>query len=876
VTDASGNGNNGTESNATWTTSGKDKGALVFNGTSSLVTIPDSASLHLTTGMTLEAWVNPSTVNAFWRDVIYKGPDAYWLEGTGVGSAPVAGGTFGSSDTFISGTAALTVGTWAFLTETYDGSNLRLYVNGTQVATKAQTGAILTSTDPLQIGGDSLFGQNFAGTIDDVRVYNTALTAAQIQTDMTTAVAPVPSPPGTLTANAVSGTEVDLSWGAATGSLPITGYQVERCQGSGCTNFAQIAAPTGTSYADTGVTSGISYSYRVRAVDSTGAGGYSNTATAVTGVVVSPAATDLTFTRTQQYSAQGVSNVTWSVDGVVGGSATVGTITATGLYTPPATVGTHTITASTAQSQSANATVYVTNYPGTFTYHNDNARTGANLDELALTPADVNQSSFGKLFSYPLDGLTFASPLYDANVNIPGQGYHNVVYVATEHDSVYAFDADGLSSTPLWHDSFINPAAGITTVPAADTGETGDIPNEIGITSTPVIDPSTGTLYVVAATKVVSGGTTTYVQELHALDIATGAEKFGGPVTIQASVPGTGDGSQGGTLTFNSLHENQRTGLLLSNGVVYMAFSSHGDVDPFHGWVLGYNATTLQQVLVYCDTPNGHHGGIWMSGDGLAADSAGNIFFESGDGLFDASSGGSDYGDSFVKLTPGGTVSDYFTPYDQASMDTGNLDLGSAGVLILPDQSGAHPHEIIGSGKNGTIYVINRDNMGHFSSASDQIVQEIPNIWTKMTGGEAGLFGTPAYFNGSVYFSPLADTVQAFQLSNGLLTTTPTSQSPEAYDGTTATFDSRGGTLAISANGSTNGILWAMQSEGDGSPGVLHAYDATNLAHELYSSDQAGSRDLADPWLKFTVPDVANGRVYVASSGQLTVYGLLP
>ena len=309
------------------------------------------------------------------------------------------------------------------------------------------------------------------------------------------------------------------------------------------------------------------------------------------------------------------------------------------------------------------------------------------------------------------------------NVNIPGQGFHNVVIVATEHDSVYAFDADGRSSSPLWHVNFTNPAAGVTTVPAADTGETGDIPNEIGITGTPVIDPATGTIYVVAKTKEVSGGTTSYVQRLHALDLTTGAEKFGGPVVIQASVPGTGNGSSGGTLTFNSLRENQRTGGLLANGVVYFGFSSHGDVEPFHGWVLGYNASTLQQVMVYCTTPNGDDGGVWMDGDGIATDSTGSLYFISGDGPMDANTGGSDYGDSFIRLSTSGTVQDYFSPSVQSTLDSQNLDLGSGGVLLLPDQSGAHPHEMVSAGKNGTVYLVDRDNMGHFNSSSDQIVQ---------------------------------------------------------------------------------------------------------------------------------------------------------
>ena len=515
------------------------------------------------------------------------------------------------------------------------------------------------------------------------------------------------------------------------------------------------------------------------------------------------------------------------------------------------------------------ATVNVTNYQGTFTYHNDNFRAGVNPNETQLTLTNVNSAAFGKLFT-ALDGMTFASPLYVANVNIQG-GTHNVVYVATEHDSVYAFDADGLSSSPLWKVSFINPAVGITTVPAADTGETGDIPNEIGITGTPVIDPTTGTLYVVAKTKEVSGNKTNYVQRLHALDITTGAEKFGGPVVIQASVPGSGDGASGGQVPFNALRENQRTGLLLTNGVVYFGFSSHGDNTPFHGWVLGYNATTLQQALVYNDTANGADGGIWMNGDGLATDSTGNLYFITGNGTFDANSGGKDYGDSFVKISPAGVVQSYFTPYNQSDLSAADLDLGSGGVLLLPDQSGTtHTHEMVSAGKNGTIYLVDRDNMGSFHSGSDQIVQSLVNIFPNNLGIEGGNFSSPVYFNGAVYFAPVQGAVQAFSLINGLLSTAPTSQSsPGVYGG-------RGGTMAISANGSTNGILWTLESTGLSSPGVLHAYDATNLANELYNSNQAGSRDTLDTWLKFTLPLVANGKVFVAGVSQLTVYGLLP
>ena len=502
---------------------------------------------------------------------------------------------------------------------------------------------------------------------------------------------------------------------------------------------------------------------------------------------------------------------------------------------------------------------------GVFTYHNDNARTGQNLNEKTLTWANVNQAQFGMKFSYPLDGIAYASPLYVPNVLISGQGVHNIVYVATEHDSVYAFDADGLSPNPLWHVSLIPP--GETTVPAADTGEIGDIAPVIGITGTPVIDPNTGTLYVVAKTKVTNN--TTYVQRLHALDITTGAEKFGGPVAIQPSVPGIGDGNDGkGNVPFNALRENQRPALLLSNGVVYIGFASHGDNGPYHGWVLGYDATTLQPVMAYNNTPNGGEGGIWQSGGGLAADSAGNIYFVAGNGTFDANTpGGVDYGESVEKISPGGLALDFFTPHDQVTLSAGDLDLGSGAALLLPDQSGAHPHLLVTAGKNGTIYLIDRDNMGHFNPNNDnQIVQSLVNIFPNPDGSiGGGNFSTGVYFNGFVYFCPVDGSIQAFQLSNGLLSTAPTSQS-------SATFAFPGGMLAISANGTTNGILWAVERIGEGTPGVFHAYKATDLGDELYNGNLAGS----DPTAKFNIPLVANGKVYVASVSQLTVFGLLP
>jgi hypothetical protein len=459
------------------------------------------------------------------------------------------------------------------------------------------------------------------------------------------------------------------------------------------------------------------------------------------------------------------------------------------------------------------------------------------------------------------------------NVNIPGQGYHNVVIVATEHDSVYAFDADGRSSAPIWHVNFTNPAAGVTTVPTADVDSSpnADIPVEVGITQTPVIDPATGTIYVVAKTKEVSGSTVSYVQRLHALDLATGAEKSGGPVVIQASVPGTGNASVGGTLTFDPLRENERSGGLLSNGVLYLAFTSHSDTEPYHGWVLGYNPSTLQQVMAYSTTPNGYDGSVWMNADGVATDSTGSLYFITGNGTFDANTGGSDYGDSYVRLSPSGAVQDYFTPSNQATLSSQDLDLGSGGVLLLPDQSGAHPHEMVSAGKDGTAYLVDRDHMGGFNSSSNQVVQSLVNIFPNNqpdpTAG--GNFSSPVYWNGSVYFAPVAGTVQAFSLTNGLLSTSPTSKTSQTYGG-------RGGTMSISANGASNGILWTLQTGGAGVPGILHAYDATNLSKELYNSNQAGTRDALNEWDKFTNPVVANGEVFVTSNSQLTVYGLLP
>jgi hypothetical protein len=434
---------------------------------------------------------------------------------------------------------------------------------------------------------------------------------------------------------------------------------------------------------------------------------------------------------------------------------------------------------------------------------------------------------------------------------------------------VYAFDGNnntGSNATPLWQVSFINPAKGITTVPSSDLG-TDAITPHVGITGTPVIDPNNGTLYVVAATK--ENGA--YVQRLHALDLTTGAEKFKGPVVIQAKVQGTGAGSSGGFISFDPFRSNQRPGLLLLNGGIYIAWASHGLEGQFtyHGWVMGYNENNLSQTSAYCITANGSSGGVWQSGDGLAADTLGNVFFMSGNGTFDANTGGQDYGMSYVKMaTKGGlSVADYFTPYNESQESTQDLDLGSGGAMLLPYLSGAaHPYLAVGSGKDGTLYVLDRTNMGHFkASGNQQIVQSIANAFAGH-----GLYSTPAYWQGYLYFWAPNDVLRVFQVVNGLISTTTVATG-------STTFGSPGATPVVSSNNGSNGIVWAIQPDGyaSGAPAVLHALNATT-ATELYNSTQAGTRDTAGPAIKFAPPTVVNGKVYVPTASELDVYGLLP
>lgn len=495
------------------------------------------------------------------------------------------------------------------------------------------------------------------------------------------------------------------------------------------------------------------------------------------------------------------------------------------------------------------------------TYHNDVARTGQNLNEAVLTTANVNSASFGKLRSLPVDGKVDAQPLYLAQLAIGG-ATRNVLYVATEHGSVYAFDAD--AGTLLWQVSTLG--SGEVT---SDTRGCDQITPEIGITATPVIDRNAGThgvIYVVAMSK--SGST--YFQRLHALDVTTGAEMFGGPRNITASFPGAGDNSSNGNVIFDPAQYKERAALLLLNGVVYTTWASHCDIRPYNGWIMGYNQTTLAQTTVLNVVPNGSEGAIWMADTGPAADGSGNIYVLDANGDFGTTlnAGGfpsnGNYGNAFLKISTAGglAVADYFEMQNQQQENASDADLGSGGALVLPDLTdgnGNVRHLSVGAGKDGHIYVVNRDAMGKFNAGSNNIYQELSGV----LGG--GIFSMPAYFNGTLYYGAVGDAIKAFKITNAMLATGPASQ-------TSNTFPYPGTTPSISANGTSNAIVWAAENT---TPAVLHAYDASTL-HELYNSNQAGSRDQLGAGNKFITPTIVNGKVYMGTTDSVGVFGLLP
>jgi len=512
--------------------------------------------------------------------------------------------------------------------------------------------------------------------------------------------------------------------------------------------------------------------------------------------------------------------------------------------------------------------------PQVTTYHYDNLRTGLNSLETILAPSNVNQTKFGLLFTLPVDGQVYAQPLYLPRVYIPGKGIHNVVYIATEHNSLYAFDADsntGANAKPLWHVNF-GPS-----VPNGDTG-TGDINPEVGITSTPVIHilkNGLAVIYVVAKTKTFdSENNPVYTHKIHAVSAQTGAEELGGPIIISGQVPGVGDGSVNGVVAFQPLIQNARPGLLIvptpgKDSTLYVAFASHGDNGPYHGWLFEYDADKLTSLGVMNTTPNAltdpsgypiAAGGIWQGGGGLASDGE-SVYFATGNGTYDPTTGS--FGDSVCRvLNKTLKIADWFTPNEQQSLDDSDADLGAGGVMLLPAAASGtlKKNLLVESGKEGSIYLLDMANLGGYN-ATDIVHQELPQAI-------GGIWGAPAYFNKTVYFGPVYSALVSFPIKNGLFTKT----SPSAY--TNTVFQYPGPTPSISANGISDGIVWAIQTDNYGSgPAILHAYDATNVANELYDSSATGGRDTLDVAIKFTTPMVVHGKVYVGCNSSVGVFG---
>jgi hypothetical protein len=515
------------------------------------------------------------------------------------------------------------------------------------------------------------------------------------------------------------------------------------------------------------------------------------------------------------------------------------------------------------------------------TWHNQNTRLGQNLYETILTPNNVDVDHFGRLFTLPVDGFVDAQPLYMSAVEVAGKGRHDVLFVATEHATLYAFDAEsneGANAEPLWQVSLLG--AGETTADLSAGGRAcAQISPEIGITSTPVIDPSRQTIFVVAMSK--TGGS--YIQRLHAIDVTSGAERPGSPVVVQASAPGTGPNSEGGVITFLPRMYKERAGLLLDGGRLYLTWASHCDLQPYNGWVMAYDPVTLEQTALLNVTPNGIEGSNWGSGAAPAADGLGNIYFLDANGTFDTTLDSRgfpsklDFGNAMLRISTAGgelAVADYFATYNTVAQSTQDIDFGSGGALLLPDEVGsaAHPHLVVGAGKDGNIYLVDRDDMGKWNGVdggadNSQIVEELPDA----TPGR--IFSSPAYFDHALYFGDIGGTLKRFAMADGHITATPTSRSTYAYPS--------GVTPSVSANGGapdpgSTAIVWAVDTPWAATT-VLHAYAAGDLSHELYNATQAdGGRDAVPLSAnKFIVPTVANGHVYVGTQSSVLVFGLL-
>jgi hypothetical protein len=582
----------------------------------------------------------------------------------------------------------------------------------------------------------------------------------------------------------------------------------------------------------------------------------------------------------QRVQFEGAPGAVWKVDGVVAGSSISGTITKSGMYIAPATEGLHTITAGE-PSGGMELRVAVTGFAGTLTHHNDNARTGQNVHESVLDPASVGGGDFGLRFTCPVDGQIYTQPLYAPNVVVRG-ALHNVVYVGTEKDTVYAFDADANPCRTVWSRSLLAP--GETAVPADDVG-VEDLSPWIGITSTPVIDARTETIYVETKSKNTALGT--YAHRLHALDLRSGAEKLGGPALI-AERPG-----------FVALRQLQRAALLLHDGVVYLGFGSHGDIQPYLGWLMGFHARNLKPAFARqftatefspdcttdCTDCTCNAGAIWHSGGGPSVDSSGFVYVVTGNGTVD---GVANFGQAALKLDVTGsrvTVRDWFSPFQATFLNSLDIDLGVGSLIVLPDGRGPRVHPDLGviPSKHGWIYVVDRNDMGHSGSTTDNIVQTInasencdplPEVWTPgvippTCTAERLMWGQPAYWNEGLYVITAGTALKLFKRQpTGLFSTAPDFKGANTFSGLDSAGNS-GATPTVSANGRRGGVVWLLDTVGwsTGENAVLWAYDATNL-RTLYTNADAG------PAVKYQVPTVANGRVYIGTGTRLAVYGL--
>jgi hypothetical protein len=649
--------------------------------------------------------------------------------------------------------------------------------------------------------------------------------------------------------NGQVGSTYNTTLAASGGTSPYTWSQTSGTLPSGLTLNAATGAITGTP----GVTvTSTPLTFQVKDSESPAKTKSANlTLTISSGgsvsVSVSPKRTGLTVTQTLTVTAttNDSAGVTWSASGSSCSGNTCGTFSLpsslTGVavtYTAPSNAGIYTVTATSATNITVSTSINaaVTDLPGVFTWHNNLNRDGSNMQEYALTTALVNTATFGKLFSCSIDAGAYAQPLWVANVNI-NSGHHNVIYAVTQHDTIYAFDADASPCQTLATKSLLGTNE--TWLSSSDVS-TGDISPDIGIVGTPVIDPATSTIYVVAKSKATSG--TNYMQRLHVLSLSDLSERANSP----ALIAGGGSGSF-------ALIQNQRAGLVLSGTSVYVTWASHGDNGPYHGYIYQFDKTSLNVINTFNDTPSGSQGGIWMAGAAPAVDSSGNLYCITGNGTFSA--GNSNYGDSFLKLYGNLSLMDYFTPSDQSSDEASDADFGSGGAAILVN-AGPVAHLAVGGGKDAALYVLNRDNMGHLGDA---------NAVQKISAGNS-IFSTAAFWHNNLYLAPAGGALRTYPLN----LTTSMFGATSSQTGTS--FGWPGSTPSISSQETSNGIIWAISNN---SPAVLHAYDANNLATELWNSSQA-SGDQAGGYVKFTVPTVANGKVYVGNSSQITVYGLRP